>query len=74
MANSEQYVYSNNLAIINVLAALIKNPLLFADNNYQNISSSMVKEVLNLGKPVTKYVNPIVEEAMIKKLSLRKND
>ena len=34
MANSEQYVYSNNLAIINVLAALIKNPLLFADNNY----------------------------------------
>ena len=34
MANNEQHVYSNNLAIINVLAALIKNPLLFADNNY----------------------------------------
>lgn len=34
MQNNEQYVYSNNLAIINVLAALIKNPLLFADNNY----------------------------------------
>lgn len=34
MANNEQNVYSNNLAIINVLAALIKNPLLFADNNY----------------------------------------
>jgi len=34
MANNEQNVYSNNLAIINVLAALISNPLLFADNNY----------------------------------------
>ena len=34
MQNNEQYVYSNSLAIINVLAALIKNPLLFADNNY----------------------------------------
>ena len=34
MANNETPVYSHNLAIINVLAALIKNPLLFADNNY----------------------------------------
>ena len=40
---------------------------LFADNNYQNISSSMVKEIFSLGKPVSKYVNPIVEEAMYKK-------
>lgn len=47
---------------------------LFADNNYQNISSSMVKEVFSLGKPVSKYVNPIVEEAMIKKLTPRKNN
>ena len=34
MAVNEEHGYSNNLAIINVLAALIKNPLLFADNNY----------------------------------------
>ena len=45
---------------------------LFADNNYQNISSSMVKEVFNLGKPISKYVNPIVEDAMIKKLTPEK--
>ncbi len=40
---------------------------LFADNNYQNISSSMVREVHSLGKPISKYVDPIVEEAMMKK-------
>ena len=34
MSVEHNNVYSNNLAIINVLAALIKNPLLFADNNY----------------------------------------
>ena len=47
----------------------INTVCLFADNNYQNISSSMVKEVFNLGKPISKYVNPIVEDAMIKKLT-----
>ena len=51
---------------------------LFADNNYQNISSSMVKEIYSLGKPITKYVNPLVEEAMNKKteqsLVLRKTN
>lgn len=50
----------------------INTVCLFADNNYQNISSSMVKEVLHLGKPITKYVNPIVEEAMKKKLIIEK--
>ena len=50
----------------------INTVCLFADNNYQNISSSMVKEVLHLGKTITKYVNPIVEEAMKKKLILEK--
>lgn len=50
----------------------INTVCLFADNNYQNISSSMVKEIFNLGKPISKYVNPIVEEAMIKKLTPEK--
>ena len=40
---------------------------LFADNNYQNISSSMVKEVFTLGKPISRYVSPVVEEAMNEK-------
>lgn len=45
----------------------INTVCLFADNNYQNISSSMVKEIFTLGKPISKYVSPIVEEAMREK-------
>lgn len=41
---------------------------LFAENEYQFISSSVVKEVFNLDKDISKYVDPIVEKAMIKKL------
>lgn len=44
---------------------------LFADKEYQFVSSSMVKEVLNLDKDISKYVDPIVQEKMlIKKRSL----
>ena len=45
----------------------INTVCLFSDNNYQNISSSMVKEVFSLGKPISKYVSPIVENAMNEK-------
>ena len=38
---------------------------LFADKEYQFISSSIVKEVLNLGKDISKYVEPVVEEKML---------
>lgn len=41
---------------------------LFADPNQQYISSSMVKEVFSLGKSITKYVDPMVEAAMNKKI------
>lgn len=41
---------------------------LFAENEYQFISSSVVKEVFSLDKDISKYVDPIVEEAMVKKL------
>ena len=43
---------------------------LFADNNYQNISSSMVKEIFTLGKPISRYVSPVVEEAMNEKYEI----
>ena len=43
---------------------------LFADNNYQNISSSMVKEVFTLGKQISRYVSPVVEEAMNEKYEI----
>lgn len=40
---------------------------LFADKEYQFISSSMVKEVLRLDKDISKYVAPIVMEKMLVK-------
>ena len=44
---------------------------LFADKEYQFVSSSMVKEVLNLDKNISRYVDPIVRERMlVKKRSL----
>ena len=44
---------------------------LFADKEYQFVSSSMVKEVLNLDKDISRYVDPIVRERMlVKKRSL----
>lgn len=45
---------------------------LFADKEYQFISSRMVKEVFNLNKDISKYVEPLVQEKMlIKKRSMR---
>jgi pantetheine-phosphate adenylyltransferase len=45
---------------------------LFADKEYQFVSSSMVKEVLNLNKDISKYVDPSIEEKMlIKKRSIK---
>ena len=41
---------------------------LFADKEYQFISSSVVKEVLNLDKDISRYVDPYVA----KKLYLKK--
>lgn len=44
---------------------------LFADKEYQFVSSSMVKEALNLGKDISRYVDSIVRERMlVKKRSL----
>ena len=44
---------------------------LFADKDYQFVSSSMVKEIFYLNKDISRYVVPIVQERMlIKKRSL----
>lgn len=46
---------------------------LFADKEYQFVSSSMVKEVFKLGKDISKYVDSFVETRMlIKKENLMK--
>ena len=44
---------------------------LFADSNLQNISSSVVKEIFNLNKDISKYVDYIVEEKMKQKILKR---
>lgn len=38
---------------------------LFADKEYQFVSSSMVKEIFNLDKDLSRYVDPIVQEKML---------
>ena len=38
---------------------------LFADKDYQFVSSSMVKEIFNLDKDISKYVDSIVQEKML---------
>ena len=42
----------------------INTVCLFADKDYQFVSSSMVKEVLALDKDITRYVDPLVAEKM----------
>lgn len=37
---------------------------LFADKDYQFVSSSMVKEIFSLDKDISRYVEPYVEERM----------
>ncbi len=44
---------------------LVNTICLFADKEYQFISSTIVKEVLNLGKDISKYVDPLVQERML---------
>lgn len=65
------YDYEVQLAQINkdISNNKINTICLFADKEYQFISSSMVKEVFNLGKNIDKYVDPIVKEKL---LELRK--
>lgn len=37
----------------------------FADSEFQFVSSSMVKEVFNLGKDISKYVDPLINEKIL---------
>lgn len=67
------YDYEVQLQQINkeISNGKINTICLFADKEYQFVSSSMVKEVFNLDKNISKYVDPIVEEKMkIKRRSM----
>ena len=61
------YDYEVQLAEINrdISDGKINTVCLFADKEYQFISSSMVKNVFNLNKDIDKYVYPIVKEKIL---------
>ena len=42
---------------------------LFAEKQFENISSSMVKEILRIGKDISLYVPPLVENALRNKMT-----
>ena len=48
------------------LSVLLTVPL-FADREYQFLSSSMVKEVDGLDKDISNYVHPLVKQKMLEK-------
>ena len=64
--------YEITLAGVNkqISSGKVNTICLFADSAYQYVSSSITKEVFNLNKDVTYYVDPIVEKAM----TLKKNN
>lgn len=63
------YDYEVQLAEINrdISNNQVNTVCLFADKEYQFISSSMVKEVFNLNKDIDKYVDSLVKEKMLVK-------
>lgn len=63
------YAYEVELHQINkdISNNQINTVCLFADKEYQFISSSMVKQVFGLEKPIDKYVDPIIKEKMFLK-------
>ena len=48
----------------------IRTICLFAESDYQFVSSSMVKEIYNLDKDITRYVDPYIYEAMKRKSNM----
>ena len=64
------YDYEVQLAQINkdISDNKVNTICLFADKDYQFISSSMVKEVFNLDKNISKYVDNSVKIKMLKKV------
>lgn len=61
------YDYEVQLSQINkdISNGSINTVCFFADSEFQFVSSSMVKEVFNLGKDISKYVDPIINEKIL---------
>lgn len=63
------YDYEVQLAQVNkdISNGKVNTICLLADKEFQFISSTVVKEVLNLGKDISKYVDPYVEKRLLLK-------
>ena len=70
------YDYEVGLSEINkdISQGQISTVCLFADKEYQFISSSIVKEVFNLDKDISKYVHPLVKQKMLIKKRGKENE
>lgn len=66
LRNTIDFEYEREMAEINkdISNNEINTICLFTDKEYQFISSSIVKEVFNLNKDISKYVHPLVKERM----------
>lgn len=66
LRNTIDFEYEREMAEINedISDKKINTICLFADKEYQFISSSIVKEVFHLDKDISKYVHPLVKERM----------
>ena len=67
------YDYEVQLAHINkdISDNQVNTICLFADSEYQFVSSSVVREVWKLDKDVSKYVDPYVEECLCLKKNIK---
>lgn len=65
----KDFEYEKELAQINkdISDDKVNTLCLFADQGLETVSSSIVKEIFNLNKNISKYVDPIVEGKMILK-------
>jgi pantetheine-phosphate adenylyltransferase len=61
------YDYEVQLSQINkdISNNQINTVCLFADKEFQFISSTMVREVFGLSKDISKYVDPLIKEKML---------
>lgn len=65
----KDFEYEKELAQINkdISEDKVNTICLFADSGLQTISSSAVKEIFNLNKSISRYVDPVVEQKMLLK-------
>ncbi len=68
--NFTDYDYENQLATINndLSNKRIRTVCVFADPEYQVVSSSMIKQVVELDRDITKYVDPLIKNKILVKV------